>query len=149
MSPHAVKGDAAVGSNEPKEKGKATPDTLKVGCIAMVVKDGQPRRAEILSIKETRSGRQFYCNFDNFNKRLDEWVPLARIDFSQDVEWPSPDKDKPKESKNKKDATAPVKKAQSDKKVQKRPPGKREQSVVSEAGTPHPWTGECFGPEEL
>ena len=41
----------------------------------MVDKDGQARRAEILSIKETKSGRQFYCNFDNFNKRLDEWVP--------------------------------------------------------------------------
>ncbi len=141
MGSHAVKGEAAVGTSEPREKGKATPDTIKVGCIAMVEKDGQPRRAEILSIKETRSGRQFYCNFDNFNKRLDEWVPVVRIDFSQDVEWPNPDKDKPKESKNKKGATGPPKKVQVGKKVQKRPP-RREQSVTSESGTPHPWTGE-------
>ena len=142
MSPHAVKTDAIVGSNEAKEKGKATPETLKVGCIAMVLKDGLHRRAEILSIKETKSGRQYYCNFDNFNKRLDEWVPLARIDFTQDVEWPNPDKDKPKEAKAKKGAVAQPKKTQIGKKVQKRlPPGKREQSVISEAGTPHPWTG--------
>ena len=141
MSPHAVKGDAAVGSNEPKEKGKATPDTLKVGCIAMVEKDGLPRRAEILSIKETKSGRQFYCNFDNFNKRLDEWVPVARIDFTQDVEWPNPDKDKNKDAKNKKGATAPLKKTQPPKKAQKRPIGRREPSVTSEVDTPHPWTG--------
>jgi histone acetyltransferase HTATIP len=58
------------------------------------LQDGQPRRAEILSIKETKSGRHFYCNFDNFNKRLDEWVPVARIDFNQDVEWPSAEKTK-------------------------------------------------------
>jgi len=141
MSPSAVKGDAAVGSAEPREKGKATPDTLKVGCIAVVLKDGVPRRAEILSIKETRSGRQFYCNFDNFNKRLDEWVPVARLDFTQDVEWPNPEKDKPKDAKNKKGATAPLKKGPVPKKAPKRPPGKREQSVASETGTPHPWTG--------
>lgn len=140
MSPHAVKGDAVVGSDAPREKGRATPDTIKVGCIAMVEKEGVPRRAEILSIKETRSGRQFYCNFDNFNKRLDEWVPTARIDFEQDVEWPNPDKDKPKD-KNKK-ASTQSKRPQVAKKAQKRPqPGKREQSVASEAGTPHPWTG--------
>jgi histone acetyltransferase HTATIP len=107
----------------------------------MVEKDGQPRRAEILSIRETKSGRQFYCNFDNFNKRLDEWVPLARIDFTQDVEWPNPDKSKLKDAKTKKASTTPVptKKVQPPKKAQKKV-GKREQSVASEGQTPHPWT---------
>lgn len=105
----------------------------------MVVKDGLPRRAEILSMKEAKSGRQFYCNFDNFNKRLDEWVPLARIDFTQDVEWPNPEKDKQKDGKTKKASTAPGKKTQPVKKGQKRP-SKREQSVASEGQTPHPWT---------
>lgn len=117
-----------------------------MGCIAIVEKQGQPRRAEILGIKETKSGRQFYCNFDNFNKRLDEWVPVTRIDFDQDVEWPSPDKDKPKDGKTKKGAVAQSKKAQPGKKAQKKAaaaaqPGKREQSITSEAAqTPHPWT---------
>ena len=107
-----------------------------------MIKDGQPRRAEILSIRETKSGRQFYCNFDNFNKRLDEWVPVARIDFEQDVEWPNPDKDKQKDAKVKKMVAVP-KKSQPSKKAQKKV-GKREQSVISEGGhpptTPHPWT---------
>ncbi|OIW32079.1 histone acetyltransferase-like protein [Coniochaeta ligniaria NRRL 30616] len=138
MSPSALNGDETVGSGGPRQKGKATADTLKVGCIAMVVKDGQPRRAEILSIRETKSGRQYYCNFDNFNKRLDEWVPVARIDFSQDVEWPSPEKEKSKD-KAKKNTGAVGKKNQPSKKTQKRP-GKREQSVASEGQTPHPWT---------
>jgi histone acetyltransferase HTATIP len=105
----------------------------------MVVKDGKPRRAEILSIKETKSGRQFYCNFDNFNKRLDEWVPVARIDFTQEVEWPSAEK--PKEKK----AVAPVakktvaQKTVAQKKGQKRPIPTREASIASEGSTPNPW----------
>jgi len=110
---------------------------LKIGCIAWVMKDGKPRRAEILSIKEAKSGRQFYCNFDNFNKRLDEWVPATRIDFNQDVEWPS--LEKPKDVK--KSSIPPLRKATlTQKKAQKRPAATREASVASEASTPHPWT---------
>ncbi|KAM3067229.1 Histone acetyltransferase [Clarireedia jacksonii] len=127
--------EAAVGSPAPKQKSKATLDTLRVGCIAMVQKDGALRRAEILSIKETKSGRQFYCNFDNFNKRLDEWVPAHRIDFSQDVEWPAPEKPKDKTK-----AAPAAKKTVATKKGQKRqvPASKREDSVVSEGST-QPW----------
>ncbi|KAK3338534.1 histone acetyltransferase esa-1 [Neurospora tetraspora] len=131
-------GDATVGSDEKRQKGKATPDTIKMGCIAMVMKEGQLRRAEILSIKDTKSGRQFYCNFDNFNKRLDEWVPAARIDFEQDVEWPNPDKDKQKDAKTKKTST--VSKKQPSKKSNQKKASKREQSVASDGQTPHPWT---------
>ncbi|KAI1117974.1 acyl-CoA N-acyltransferase [Nemania sp. NC0429] len=136
MSPSAQNGEAAVGPDGPRQKSRATIDTLGIGCIAMVEKNGQARRAEILSIKDTKSGRQFYCNFDNFNKRLDEWVPAKRIDFDQDVEWPNPDKDKPKDSKGK-NTTVSKKKAPS-KAAQKRL-SKREQSVLSEAVTPRPW----------
>ncbi|KAI3553797.1 histone acetyltransferase E [Colletotrichum abscissum] len=137
MAAHGANGEASVGSSEPRQKGKATPETIRAGCIAMVKKEGIPRRAEILSIKETKSGRQFYCNFDNFNKRLDEWVPTIRIDFDQDVEWPLPDKDKPKDPKTKKGVATSKNKVS--KKSQKRP-SKREQSAPSEAATPHPWT---------
>ncbi|PHH83566.1 hypothetical protein CDD82_7127 [Ophiocordyceps australis] len=131
--------EPAVGSDMPREKGKASPESLGIGCIAWVEKEGQPRRAEILSIKETKSGKHFYCNFDNFNKRLDEWVPVARIDFSRDVEWPNPEKEKLKESKSKKAPSTQNKRTQVSKKSQKRP-AKREQSVISEATTPHPWS---------
>lgn len=91
-----------------------------------------------MSIKETKSGRQFYCNFDNFNKRLDEWVSAARIDFSQDVEWPSAEK--PKDGK--KVAPPPAKKTTVAKRnLLKRPAATREASIASEGDTPHPWTG--------
>ncbi|KAI9163764.1 Histone acetyltransferase ESA1 [Paramyrothecium foliicola] len=127
-------GEPTVGSDGPRQKGLATLETLRSGCIAWVEKEGHPRRAEILSIKEMKSGKQFYCNFDNFNKRLDEWVPVSRILFDREVEWPSAEKDKPKDAKSKKVAKVPSKKAPS-KKAQKRL-GKREQSEVSEAATP-------------
>ncbi|KAI1322918.1 acyl-CoA N-acyltransferase [Xylariaceae sp. FL0255] len=127
--------EPAVGSEGPRQKSKATIDTIRVGCIAMVEKEGQARRAEILSIRDIKSGRQFYCNFDNFNKRLDEWVPAKRIDFDQDVEWPNPDKDKQKDGKGKNATTVPSKKKAPPSKSQKRP-SKREQSVGSEMLTP-------------
>lgn len=108
--------------------------------LTMRNQEGQHRRAEILSIRDTKGGRQFYCNFDNFNKRLDEWVPVSRIDFDREIEWPNPEKDKPKDAKGKKGTSQPSKKTVPPKKGQKRP-SKREQSVPSEATTPHPWTG--------
>ncbi|RKF76403.1 Histone acetyltransferase esa-1 [Golovinomyces cichoracearum] len=126
--------EGALASPALKLKGKATIDTLQIGCIAMVMKDGEPRKAEILSIKETKSGKQFYCNFDNFNKRLDEWVPVTRIDFSQIVEWPNTDK--PKETK--KQSLSGQKKTIGQKKRQKRVG--RAVSITSEGGNSHPWT---------
>ena len=68
-------------------------------------------------------------------------MPAARIDFSQDVEWPSPEK--PKEKK----AALPAAKktTAATKKAQKRPLAgsarAREASIASEsAETPHPWS---------
>merc|ERR1712025_485473 len=142
MAGGGIPGDASSGTDTPREKSRATADTLKTGCIAWVEKDGKPRRAEILSIKTTKSGKQFYCNFDSYNKRLDEWVPAARIDFEQDVEWPRPEPEKTKDSKKKTND----KKVPQPSKKRKAPVSKREQSVskreqsVSEAATPHPWT---------
>ena len=42
---------------------------------------------------QTRKGRPtFYVHYEEFNKRLDEWVPADRLDLSQEVEWPLPEK---------------------------------------------------------
>ncbi|KAL9104062.1 MAG: hypothetical protein Q9163_000959 [Psora crenata] len=30
-------------------------------------------------------------HYEEFNKRLDEWVPASRLDLSQEVEWPQPE----------------------------------------------------------
>lgn len=74
------------------EKGFATLSQLAIGVRAMVDKNGEPRKAEILSIKQRNGGLTFYVHYVEFNKRLDEWVAADRIDLSQEVEWPAPEK---------------------------------------------------------
>ncbi|KAM3178747.1 hypothetical protein ACTXT7_001937 [Hymenolepis weldensis] len=44
--------------------------------------------AEILKVKRLNNDRlEFYVHFDDFNKRLDEWVDQSRIDFDR-IEYP-------------------------------------------------------------
>ncbi|KAJ5585455.1 uncharacterized protein N7459_005255 [Penicillium hispanicum] len=82
----------ATGTPDPVEKGFATLNTIRIGVKAMVQKDGELRKAEILSIKQRKDGPSFYVHYVDFNKRLDEWIPAARIDLSYEVEWPQPEK---------------------------------------------------------
>lgn len=48
------------------------------------------REAEILSIQNRKSGTHYYVHYTDFNKRLDEWVPISRLDLTKEVEWPRP-----------------------------------------------------------
>jgi len=84
------------------EMGYATMATLRVGVKAMVEKEGEKRRAEILSITTRRGSPTFYVHYEGFNKRLDEWVAAERLDLSLQVEWPAPEKP---DSKTKKTAS--------------------------------------------
>jgi len=60
--------------------------------------DGEKRKAEILMI-QTRGGRpKFYVHYEEFNKRLDEWVDADRIDLTREVEWPAPEKPEKKKA---------------------------------------------------
>ena len=58
--------------------------------------DGENRKAEILSIATRKGKPTFYVHYEEFNKRLDEWVAPERIDLSHPVEWPVPEKPEPK-----------------------------------------------------
>ncbi|KAK5740781.1 Histone acetyltransferase [Elasticomyces elasticus] len=93
MAPRNDGKDGEKNADEPKaERGYATLATLTIGTKAVVEKDDEKRRAEILSI-QTRKGRPtYYVHYEEFNKRLDEWVSAERIDLSQEVEWPAPEK---------------------------------------------------------
>lgn len=55
------------------------------------VNSGEHRLAEILSIS-TRTEPRYYVHYNEFNKRLDEWVTPDRLDLSREVEWPRPEK---------------------------------------------------------
>lgn len=81
------------------QKGFATLPQLTIGVKAMVEKNGETRKAEVLSIKQKSSGLSFYVHYVEFNKRLDEWVNADRIDLSQEVEWAAADKDKGEKTK--------------------------------------------------
>ncbi|EXJ94455.1 histone acetyltransferase E [Capronia coronata CBS 617.96] len=94
-------GDHASEANdtpEPVEKSFATLNQLLIGVKAFVEKNGETRKAEILSIKQRNGDLTFYVHYVEFNKRLDEWVSADRIDLSQEVEWPAPEKPEKKKT---------------------------------------------------
>ncbi|MCJ1484669.1 Histone acetyltransferase, partial [Schaereria dolodes] len=47
-------------------------------------------------------------HYEEFNKRLDEWIPASRLDLTQEVEWPQPDAPL---KKNQKSVPPPLKSA--------------------------------------
>ncbi|KAI9836617.1 MAG: Histone acetyltransferase [Sarea resinae] len=87
-----------VGTPDPVHKGFATLATLQIGVKAFVEKDGEKRKAEILSMQHRKGQPYFYVHYEEFNKRLDEWVPADRLDLSKEVEWPAPEKPEKKKS---------------------------------------------------
>ncbi|KZF23258.1 histone acetyltransferase ESA1 [Xylona heveae TC161] len=122
-----------VGTPDPVEKGFATLATLRIGVKAFVDKDGEKRKAEILSIQQRKGQPYYYVHYEEFNKRLDEWIQAERIDLSKEVEWPAPEK-----PEKKKTGTTQSKNSKADSKVpkgQKRPrPGtSSEASATPEA----------------
>lgn len=71
-------------------------ETLTVGCkVPVENKDNFVHQAEILAVRKSSStaaqpATEFYVHYINFNKRLDEWVPISRlrITSSNDIEYP-------------------------------------------------------------
>ncbi|KIY43274.1 hypothetical protein FISHEDRAFT_31930, partial [Fistulina hepatica ATCC 64428] len=93
--------------------GTYTLHKVSVGCKLHVRRpDGaggtEERLAEILSIRDTSAAQnghtqnepggaakledtlEFFVHWDQFNKRLDEWVSGTRLVLSRDMEWPRP-----------------------------------------------------------
>lgn len=70
------------------------PDDLVLGCKCYVEKEGEHRLADLLSIHVKKGRKVFYVHYEEFNKRLDEWIELDRIDFTRPVTFPKPDTSK-------------------------------------------------------
>ncbi|KAF2396609.1 histone acetyltransferase ESA1 [Trichodelitschia bisporula] len=141
MAPHSE--EAA--TPDPVEKGFATVATLRVGVKAMARKNDELRKAEILSVQERKGGLYFYVHYEEFNKRLDEWISSERFDLSKEVEWPAPEKPEKKAPKSKASLAEP-------KKNLKRSRSKldREVSDTPEATSARTLTGvDSNGPESL
>lgn len=63
-------------------------DDIALGCKVWVSKEDGERMAEILQ-QNTRKGRKvFYVHYQDYNKRLDEWITPDRIDFSRPMVLP-------------------------------------------------------------
>ncbi|KAI4257620.1 MAG: hypothetical protein LQ352_001606 [Teloschistes flavicans] len=90
MAPRAASVDHA-GTPEPVSRSLATLDTLRIGVKAFVEKDGEKRKAEILVIQSWKGQSRYYVHYEEFNKRLDEWVSVSRLDLTKEVEWPQPE----------------------------------------------------------
>ncbi|ODQ77837.1 hypothetical protein BABINDRAFT_181500 [Babjeviella inositovora NRRL Y-12698] len=109
------------------------PEDILIGWKVYVEKDGEFRRADILST-HTRKGRLvFYVHYVEFNKRLDEWVEVDRIDYKRPYELPKPDTPK-------KETKAPSKGKANSKEGQKKKKNKAIDSL-SQSATPAPSTG--------
>lgn len=99
---------------------------LRVGCKVHVEKDGEDRVAEILSVQMRRGNLEFYVHYVEFNKRLDERIAAARVDLSQGVIWPEPEKPKKPLSGAAKESS----------KEKKKNPSKKQKLTDSAATTP-------------
>lgn len=87
--------DAHDGDSTPAPviKGLASLEDITIGFKAMVEKNGSTRKAEILATRQhALKGLQFFVHYNEFNKRLDEWINANRVDLNQEVEWPAPEK---------------------------------------------------------
>ncbi|RPA81641.1 hypothetical protein BJ508DRAFT_369776 [Ascobolus immersus RN42] len=69
-----------------------TPPACSIGVKLQVFHAGsnEYREAEILSMQTRPTGVHYYVHYTDFNKRLDEWVTLDKLDLTKEVEWPKP-----------------------------------------------------------
>ncbi|KAF3993703.1 hypothetical protein FT663_01116 [Candidozyma haemuli var. vulneris] len=81
---------------------KFSVDEILSGCKVYVNKEDGKRLAEILQ-QNTRKGKKvFYVHYQDYNKRLDEWISPERIDFSKSMIPPVKEEEKkPEKSKSK------------------------------------------------
>lgn len=68
------------------------------GCKVHVFKENDERLAEILQQHTKKGKKVFYVHYQDYNKRLDEWITADRINFSKPLTMP----EEPKEKEEKK-----------------------------------------------
>lgn len=63
-------------------------DDIIIGCKVYVNKNNETRVAEILQCHQRKGKPTFYVHYQDFNKRLDEWIQEDRIDFTKSIILP-------------------------------------------------------------
>ncbi|KAG2210579.1 hypothetical protein INT47_002521 [Mucor saturninus] len=68
----------------------AAPVNCKLFVNKLTAQGSEYRLAEILSSRDTAAhGLEYYVHYTEFNKRLDEWVSVERLDFSRPIQFPT------------------------------------------------------------
>ncbi|KAI0703358.1 histone acetyltransferase ESA1 [Cerioporus squamosus] len=159
MAPHTPKEEGPQPPPPITPGGTYSIQTVSVGCKVYIRRPGpdgqqEERLAEILSIRDkptnTYGARavkkeedvrpedrlEFFVHWDQFNKRLDEWVSGSRLVLGRDLEWPRPKATPaPKKIQGKK---TPAKKSQQS--LLKRAATANALALAGEPGTPTPGT---------
>lgn len=73
--------NGAGGGGGVRDSGAFTPADLRIGCKVYVSKDGEYRLAELLQEHTKKGKKVYYVHYQEFNKRLDEWIGTDRIDY--------------------------------------------------------------------
>lgn len=69
------------------------------GCKVYVFKEDGERLAEILQMHYKKGKKRFYVHYQDYNKRLDEWITHDRIDFTRLMKMPEENIEEKKQSK--------------------------------------------------
>lgn len=74
-------------------------DEIVSGCKVFVFKEDGKRLAEILQQHLKKGKKVFYVHYQDYNKRLDEWISPDRIDFTRRMIMPEEKKEEKKTGK--------------------------------------------------
>ena len=114
-------------NNQLDTKQKFTTNDILPGCKVYVSKDGENRLAEILQEHLKKGRKVYYVHYQDFNKRLDEWIEVDRIDFSKSLILPEVKADSKDTKQKKNKSKGPTKMSKNN-----------NTSVSSASGTPQP-----------
>jgi len=103
-----------------------------------------------LSIQQRKGQPTFYVHYEDFNKRLDEWISGDKFDLSVEVEWPALDKgDKKDKAPTKQAQTSKDAPARANKNLKRsRSTIDREESSLTEKASPAPNAGRPMRPSK-
>lgn len=99
-SPTPTNNDSlSIRKDENNDEIKFTVEEIVPGCKVYAMKDGAYRLAEILQPHLKKGRLVFYVHYQDYNKRLDEWIGEDRIDFKRAMITPEVKVDEKKEGK--------------------------------------------------
>lgn len=114
-----------------KVTGLFLPEDIVPGCKVKVLKETDWRLAEILQQHVKKGQKRFYVHYQDYNKRLDEWILPDRIDYTTPIV-------PPEEAVEEKKPAKPKLKLQTPRLLKAGPPGKTgsREALLESGATP-------------